>query len=154
MCEANPPNWWLHHTRRSVIWCLEAMISYLSSLPLLCPAVHTWPQPPPRSPRAALPACPTCGNTDRKIRQKQVLINTEAWTLMAAIFQTPFWNGFYWMKMLQLRFKCQWRLFLKVLFTVSQHYPDSKVHGAIMGPPGSCRPQVGPMLAPWILLSG
>ena len=32
--------------------------------------------------------------------------------------------------------------------------PDSKVHGAHMGPPGSCRPQMGPMLAPWTLLSG
>ena len=32
-------------------------------------------------------------------------------------------------------------------------YPDSKVHGANMGPPGSCRPQMGPMLAPWTLLS-
>ena len=32
--------------------------------------------------------------------------------------------------------------------------PDSKNHGANMGPtwgpPGSCRPQMGPMLAPWI----
>ena len=38
------------------------------------------------------------------------------------------------------------------LFDVS----DSKVHGANMGPgpPGSCRPQVGPMLATWTLLSG
>ena len=35
-------------------------------------------------------------------------------------------------------------------------YPDSKVHGANMGPTwaGSCRPQMGPILAPWILLSG
>ena len=26
--------------------------------------------------------------------------------------------------------------------------------GPAWGPPGSCRPQVGPMMAPWILLSG
>ena len=26
--------------------------------------------------------------------------------------------------------------------------------GPIWGPPGSCRPQMGPMLAPWTLLSG
>ena len=32
--------------------------------------------------------------------------------------------------------------------------PDSKVHGAKMGPPGADRTQVGPMLAPWTLLSG
>ena len=32
--------------------------------------------------------------------------------------------------------------------------PDTKVHGAHMGPPESCRLQVGPMLAPWTLLSG
>ena len=32
--------------------------------------------------------------------------------------------------------------------------PDSKVHDAKMGPPGSCRPQMGPMLAQWTLLSG
>ena len=38
------------------------------------------------------------------------------------------------------------------------HYPvsipDSKLHGANMGPPGSCRPQMGTMLAPWTLQSG
>ena len=32
--------------------------------------------------------------------------------------------------------------------------PDSKVQGANMGPSGSCRPQMGPMLAPWTLLPG
>ena len=32
--------------------------------------------------------------------------------------------------------------------------PDSKVHGPTWGPSGSCRPQMGPMLAPWTLLSG
>ena len=37
---------------------------------------------------------------------------------------------------------------------VVKHYPDSKVHGPTWGPPGSCRPQMGPMLAPWTLLSG
>ena len=33
-------------------------------------------------------------------------------------------------------------------------HPDSKVHGANMGPSGADRTQVGPMLAPWTLLSG
>ena len=33
-------------------------------------------------------------------------------------------------------------------------YPDSKVHGANMGPPQADRTQVGPMMAPWNLLSG
>ena len=32
--------------------------------------------------------------------------------------------------------------------------PNSKVHGASMGPSGADRTQVGPMLAPWTLLSG
>ena len=32
--------------------------------------------------------------------------------------------------------------------------PDNKVHGANMGPTGSCRPQMGPMLTPWTLRSG
>ena len=31
---------------------------------------------------------------------------------------------------------------------------DSKVHGTNMGPSGADRTQVGPMLAPWTLLSG
>ena len=35
-----------------------------------------------------------------------------------------------------------------------QVIPDSKVHGANMGPSEADRTQVGPMLAPWILLSG
>ena len=30
----------------------------------------------------------------------------------------------------------------------------AKFMGPTWGPPGSCRPQMGPMLAPWILLSG
>ena len=30
--------------------------------------------------------------------------------------------------------------------------PDRKVLGPILGNPGSCRPQMGPMLAPWTLL--
>ena len=34
------------------------------------------------------------------------------------------------------------------------HKPDSKVHGTNMGPSGADRTQVGPMLAPWTLLSG
>ena len=29
----------------------------------------------------------------------------------------------------------------------------AKFMGPAWGPPGSCRPQMGPMLAPWILLS-
>ena len=32
--------------------------------------------------------------------------------------------------------------------------PDSKIHGSTWGPPGSCRPQVGPMVAQRTLLSG
>ena len=30
----------------------------------------------------------------------------------------------------------------------------AKFMGPAWGPPGSCRPQMGPMLAPWTLLSG
>ena len=33
-------------------------------------------------------------------------------------------------------------------------YPDSKVHGPTWGRSGADRTQVGPMLAPWTLLSG
>ena len=37
----------------------------------------------------------------------------------------------------------------------SKIIPDSKAHGANMGPrPGFCRTQMCPMLAPWALLSG
>ena len=44
---------------------------------------------------------------------------------------------------------------LHVAPVVTQHAsPDSKVHGVNMGPSGTDRTQVGPMLAPWILLSG
>ena len=35
-----------------------------------------------------------------------------------------------------------------------QPHPDSKFMGPTWGPPGSCRPLMGPMLAPWTLLSG
>ena len=36
----------------------------------------------------------------------------------------------------------------------SEIIPDSKVRGPTWSPPGSCRPQMGPKLAPWTLLSG
>ena len=58
-------------------------------------------------------------------------------------------------------------LFEPVMFSVLMHLcvtriywvkplkcPDSKVHGANMGPIWTDRTQVGPMLAPWTLLSG
>ena len=41
------------------------------------------------------------------------------------------------------------------MFDVQAHHtPDSKVHGAKWGSSGADRTQVGPMLAPWTLLSG
>ena len=52
------------------------------------------------------------------------------------------------------------RVFLFSIFqdhftcTLAVNYPVSKVHVANMGPSGADRTQVGPMLAPWILLSG
>ena len=47
-------------------------------------------------------------------------------------------------------------LILLIAFMNACHtlLPDSKVHGSTWGPPGSRRPQMGPMLAPWTLLSG
>ena len=39
-------------------------------------------------------------------------------------------------------------------FVIMATYPDSIFMGPTWGPPGSCRPQMGPMLAPWTLLSG
>ena len=36
----------------------------------------------------------------------------------------------------------------------SQETQITKLMGPTWGPPGSCRPQMGPMLAPWTLLSG
>ena len=41
-----------------------------------------------------------------------------------------------------------------IISIASKGIPDSKFMGPTWGPPGSCRPQMGPMLAPWILLSG
>ena len=37
---------------------------------------------------------------------------------------------------------------------ISIHAQIAKFMGPTWGPPGSCRPQMGPMLAPWTLLSG
>ena len=39
-------------------------------------------------------------------------------------------------------------------FQLLDTYPDSKVHGAIMGPTWVLSAPDGPMLATWILLSG
>ena len=48
-----------------------------------------------------------------------------------------------------------------ILFQYKEHFyisitkiPDSKFMRPAWGPPGTCRPQMGPMLAPWTLLSG
>ena len=43
------------------------------------------------------------------------------------------------------------RSYIKCILHIS---PDSKVPGVSMGPSGADRTQVGPMLAPWTLLSG
>ena len=37
---------------------------------------------------------------------------------------------------------------------VNEHTQIAKFMGPTWGPPGSCRPQMGPMLAPWTLPSG
>ena len=54
------------------------------------------------------------------------------------------------LKMLKKPFSCQWC----EMPWRSYDNPDNKVHRANMGPPGSCRPQMGPMLTPCTLLSG
>ena len=41
---------------------------------------------------------------------------------MAAIFQTPFANGFSWMKLYEFRLKFHWSLFLGVELTIFQHW--------------------------------
>ena len=46
-----------------------------------------------------------------------------------------------------------WELMADVKCKYSFSFPDDKVRGPTWGPPGSCRPQMGPMLAPWNLLS-
>ena len=43
---------------------------------------------------------------------------------------------------------------LIVFLSIIVIFPGSKFMGPTWGPPGSCRPQVGPMLVPWTLLSG
>ena len=43
------------------------------------------------------------------------------------------------------------------LVVTEEHYMQSQIAkfmGPTWGPPGSCRPQMGPMMAPWTLLSG
>ena len=43
---------------------------------------------------------------------------------------------------------------LKLPLYTLQSWGIIKFMGPTWGPPGSCRPQIGPMLAPWTLLSG
>ena len=47
--------------------------------------------------------------------------------------------------------------FVRIIYHDKKTSNESKIAkfmGSIRGLPGSCRPQMGPMLAPWILLSG
>ena len=48
-----------------------------------------------------------------------------------------------------LRWKTDSNVCIKVIIT-----QIAKFMGPTWGPPGTCRPQMGPMLAPWTLLSG
>ena len=58
--------------------------------------------------------------------------------------------------------QCQfpWRLWMIWMKLTSKKHNEAldvqitKFMGPTWGPPGSCRPQMGPMLAPWTLLSG
>ena len=43
---------------------------------------------------------------------------------------------------------------LHIMAGLSRRSQKAKFMGTIWGPPGSCRSQMGPMLAPWTLLSG
>ena len=48
-----------------------------------------------------------------------------------------------------------YNIFIPLLDYRSVHVtPDSKVYGANMGPAWADRTQIGPMMAPWTLLSG
>ena len=44
------------------------------------------------------------------------------------------------------------QMYLKILFSYAQTTKIAKFMGPTWGPPGPCRPQMGPMLAPWTLL--
>ena len=47
------------------------------------------------------------------------------------------------------------RIYLRAtLVALEKSSQIARLMGSTWGPPGSCRPQVGPMLPPWILLSG
>ena len=60
--------------------------------------------------------------------------------------------------MINLQLAVLWNLYDDNNAGINEHYgnnvPNSKVPRANMGPPGSCRPQRGPILAPWTLLWG
>ena len=60
--------------------------------------------------------------------------------------------GFYW-QWCSHGFNWQWFSIGSVMIC-HQTAPDSKVHGADMGPTWAYRTQVGPMLVTWTLLSG
>ena len=47
-----------------------------------------------------------------------------------------------------------WGLWWKKMDPILKTTQIAKFMGPTWGPPGSCRPQMGPMLAPWTLLSG
>ena len=46
------------------------------------------------------------------------------------------------------------RNFIVAILPSNIHTQVTRFMGPTWGPPGSCRPQMGPMLAPWTLLSG
>ena len=53
---------------------------------------------------------------------REAVLRHWGWNIMATILQPTFSNAFYWVKMIQFRFKFHWNLFPWVQSIISQHW--------------------------------
>ena len=76
------------------------------------------------------------------------------WTIMFSTHGLPHINISSAILNVMIQFpKCYW--IIDGQHNMEENTPQiAKFMGPTWGPPGSCRPQMGPMLAPWTLLSG
>ena len=95
-----------------------------------------------------------------------ILLNLKTWNLVGCLYWRRSW--FYWKKkafkfkfkfniQVQLRSKVGNRSHLSLTWICQKVKISSQIArfmGPTWGPPGSCWPQMGPILAPWTLLSG
>ena len=124
-------------------------------------------------------ACPRCSTTSRAIvnlwlhsnRAVSRRLAVNSWMVLISVWDPVYQNDTAWLRLwadmvllnitspgvsvgLQV---CKYSILINCYILWFLWYLNTQIAkfmGPTWGPPGCCRPQIGPMLAPWTLLSG